>query len=43
MWGVFVSTPEVSKSKALIKIQTKIKNEYLEDSKCEVNTKIVDG
>jgi len=42
-WGTFVSTPEVSKSKATIEMKTKVKNENNASRKCKLTTKIVNA
>ena len=42
-WGTFVSTPRVSKSEAIIKVVTKVKNENDNSKKCKLITKIVDA
>jgi beta-galactosidase len=41
LWGTFVSTADVSGSRATIKIQTKIKNDNSTNKKCELITMIV--
>ena len=35
-WGTFITTPSISKEKALVNITAKIKNEFLEDKEIEV-------
>jgi beta-galactosidase len=42
-WGTFVTTPEITKDKARIKVQTVVKNENQDAKKCELITKIVDA
>ena len=42
-WGTFVTTPNVSNSKASIEVKTKVKNEYDNFRKCKLTTNIVDA
>lgn len=42
-WGTFVSTPEISKKQAKIKVQTKIQNACPDPQKFKLITKIVDA
>ncbi|MAS70334.1 beta-galactosidase GalB [Zunongwangia profunda] len=39
-WGTFITTPSISKEKALVNITAKIKNEFLEDKEIEVQITI---
>ncbi|MEZ5102994.1 MAG: glycoside hydrolase family 2 TIM barrel-domain containing protein [Draconibacterium sp.] len=40
-WGVFITTPEVNKDLATVKIQTQIQNETNNNRKLRINTKIL--
>ena len=42
-WGTFVSTPKVSQKSALVKIETKINNDYDKDKKFKLVSRIVDA
>jgi beta-galactosidase len=42
-WGTFVTTPSVSKAKAMIKIETTVKNETAVTKDCRLITHIVDA
>ncbi|MFY0601372.1 MAG: DUF4982 domain-containing protein [Cyclobacteriaceae bacterium] len=41
-WGVFVTTPEVTKEKALVKIETTVKNAVSPDSEIVLETVLID-
>jgi len=42
-WGTFVTTPDVTESKAIIEVKTKVKNENEIPRKCNLTTTIVDA
>ena len=42
VWGTFITTPEVSKEKAKVKIELTIENAFAKDEKAEITTSILD-
>jgi beta-galactosidase len=43
VWGVFVTTPDVQKSEAGIRVSVQVKNEYDEDREFTLQTRILDA
>jgi beta-galactosidase len=41
VWGTYITTPEIDDAKALVKLQTKIKNEYAGEQTCRLVTRII--
>ncbi len=43
VWGTFVTTPEVSKEKAKVKIKVTVENAFAQDEKAEITTRFLDA